>query len=132
MKVIVTGATGLVGTALVRSLLSKGHEVTRLLAETLAGLSVKPRVLVSASATGFYGDRGEEILREESASGEDFLAGVCREWEKATLAASQAGIRVVHMRIGIVLAGEGGALEKMLTPFKMGVGGRLGSGRQYM
>jgi len=89
-------------------------------------------VLVSASATGFYGDRGDEILREESASGEDFLAGVCREWEKGTLVASQAGIRVVHMRIGIVLAGEGGALEKMLTPFKMGVGGRLGTGRQYM
>ncbi len=199
MKVIVTGSTGLVGRALVKSLLADGHEVTRLvrgeaqgfkapgtaavhwnpergeidaraleghdaavhlagenvgegrwdeekkrrilesrvkgtrlLAETLAGLREKPRVLVSASATGFYGDRGEEVLREESASGEDFLAGVCREWEKATLAASQAGIRVVHMRIGIVLAGEGGALQKMLTPFKMGVGGRLGSGRQYM
>ncbi len=199
MKIIVTGSTGLVGRALVRSLLSEGHAVTRLvrgesqtfsapgtsavrwdpergsidaaaleghdgavhlagesvaegrwtdekkrriresrvkgtrlIAETLAGLKQKPRVLVSASATGFYGDRGAEVLREESASGEDFLSEVCREWEKATLPASQAGVRVVHMRIGIVLAGEGGALAKMLTPFKMGVGGRLGSGRQYM
>ncbi len=199
MKIIVTGSTGLVGRALVRSLLSDGHAVTRLvrgesqtfsapgtsavrwdpergtidaaaleghdgavllagesvavgrwtdekkrriresrvkgtrlIAETLAGLKEKPRVLVSASATGFYGDRGAEILREESASGGDFLAEVCREWEKATLPASQAGVRVVHLRIGIVLSGEGGALQKMLTPFKMGVGGRIGSGRQYM
>lgn len=199
MKVIVTGSTGLVGRALVRSLLSDGHEVTRLvrggaqefrapgtkavqwepekgfvsaaeleghdaavhlagdpiaegrwdeekkrriresrvkgtrlLAETLAGLSEKPRVLVSASATGFYGDRGEEVLHEESASGEDFLSEVCREWEKATLAASRAGIRVVHLRIGFVLSAEGGGLPKMLTPFKLGVGGRVGSGRQYI
>ncbi len=199
MKVIVTGSTGLVGRALVRSLLSDGHEVTRLvrggaqefrapgtkavqwepekgsvnaaeleghdaavhlagdpiaegrwddekkrriresrvkgtrlLAETLAGLSEKPRVLVSASATGFYGDRGEEVMHEESASGEDFLSEVCREWEKATLAASQAGIRVVHLRIGFVLSAEGGGLPKMLTPFKLGVGGRVGSGRQYI
>src|ERR1043165_5421997 len=199
MKVIVTGSTGLVGRALVRSLLSDGHEVTRLvrggaqefrapgtkavqwepekalvnaaeleghdaavhlagdpiaegrwddekkrriresrvkgtrlLAETLAGLSEKPRVLVSASATGFYGDRGDEVLQEESASGEDFLSEVCREWEKATLAASQAGIRVVHLRIGFVLSAEGGGLPKMLTPFKLGLGGKVGSGQQYI
>ena len=199
MKVIVTGATGLVGRALIRSLLSDGHEVTRLvrgeaqgfrapgtkavhwepdegvvnaqeleghdaavhlagepiasgrwddekkrriresrvnvtrlLAETLAGLNEKPRVLVSASAIGFYGDRGDEALSEESASGEDFLSEVCREWEKATLSASQAGIRVVHLRIGFVLSAEGGGLPKMLTPFKLGVGGRVGSGRQYI
>jgi uncharacterized protein len=199
MKVIVTGATGLVGRALVRSLLSDGHSVTRLvrgeaqafrapgtsavhwqpekgiveakaleghdaavnlagepiaegrwtdekkrrifdsrvkgthlLAETLAGLEAKPLVLVSASAIGFYGDRGDEVLREESASGEDFLSEVCREWEKATLAASQAGIRVAHLRIGVVLSREGGALTKMLTPFKLGVGGKVGGGRQYM
>jgi uncharacterized protein len=199
MKVIVTGSTGLVGRALVRSLLADGHEVTRLvrggaqgfrapgtaavhwdpergeidakeleghdaavhlagesiaegrwddekkrrilesrvkgtrlLAEALAGLNVKPKVLVSASAVGFYGDRGDETVREESASGTDFLSEVCREWEKATLQASQAGLRVVHLRIGVVLDAEGGALAKMLTPFKLGVGGRVGSGRQYM
>jgi uncharacterized protein (TIGR01777 family) len=199
MKVIVTGSGGLVGRALVRSLLADGHSVTRLvrggaqqfrapgtaavewnpengtidagaleghdaavhlagepiaegrwdeekkrrilesrvkgtrlIAETLAGLNEKPRVLVSASATGFYGDRGAEVLREESASGGNFVSEVCREWEKSTLAASQAGIRVVHPRIGVVFSAEGGALPRMLTPFKLGVGGRLGSGRQYM
>ncbi|HVF44119.1 MAG TPA: TIGR01777 family oxidoreductase [Pyrinomonadaceae bacterium] len=199
MKVIVTGSGGLVGRALVRSLLADGHTVTRLvrggaqqfrtpgsaavewnpeggtvdaaaleghdaavhlagepiaegrwdeakkrhilesrtkgtrlLAEALASLNEKPRVLVSASATGFYGDRGAEVLREESASGDNFVSEVCREWEKATLAASQAGLRVVHLRIGVVFSGEGGALPRMLTPFKLGVGGRLGSGRQYM
>lgn len=199
MKVIVTGSTGLVGRALVRSLLADGHEVTRLvrgdaqgfrapgtaavhwdpergeidaqaleghdaavhlagenigegrwddekkrriiesrvkgttlLADALAGLSAKPKVLVSASATGFYGDRGAEILREESASGNNFVSEVCREWEKSTLAASQAGIRVVHLRIGVVLDAEGGALPRMLTPFKLGLGGKVGSGSQYM
>jgi uncharacterized protein (TIGR01777 family) len=105
---------------------------TRLLAEALAGLSAKPRVLVSASAVGFYGNRGDEVLREESASGTDFLSEVCREWEKATLEASRAGLRVVHVRIGVVLSAEGGALPRMLTPFKLGLGGRVGSGRQYM
>src|SRR3954471_13663888 len=199
MKVIVTGSGGLVGHALIRSLLADGHSVTRLvrggaqqfrtpgsnavewnpesgaidaaaleghdaavhlagepiaegrwdeakkrrimesrvkgtrlIAETLAGLSEKPRVLVSASAVGFYGDRGAEVLREESASGDGFLSEVCREWEKGTLQASQAGIRVVHLRIGVVLSGEGGALQKMLTPFKLGLGGKVGSGGQYM
>jgi uncharacterized protein len=199
MKVIVTGSTGLVGRALVRSLLSDGHEVTRLvrggaqgfrapgtaavhwnpesgeidakeleahaaavhlagesiadgrwdeakkrrilesrvkgthlIAETLAGLNAKPRVLVSASAIGFYGNRGAEVLREESASGTDFLSEVCREWEKATLAASRAGLRVVHLRIGVVLSADGGALQKMMAPFKLGLGGKVGSGEQYM
>ncbi|HVF57196.1 MAG TPA: TIGR01777 family oxidoreductase [Pyrinomonadaceae bacterium] len=199
MKIIVTGSTGLVGKALVGSLLSEGHSVTRLvrgnaqtfsapattavewnpdagtidaaaleghdgavhlagesvsegrwtdekkrrilesrvkgtrlIAETLAALERKPSALVCASAIGFYGNRGGEVLREESASGDDFLSEVCREWEKAALPASRAGIRVAHLRIGVVLSGEGGALPKMLAPFKMGVGGRIGSGEQYM
>ncbi|MGB8509898.1 MAG: TIGR01777 family oxidoreductase [Pyrinomonadaceae bacterium] len=199
MKIIVTGATGLVGVALVRSLLADGHSITRLvrrastsapeagvsdvlwnpatetvdakaleghdaavhlagepvaegrwdeekkrrilesrvsgtglLARTLAGLERKPGVLVCASAIGFYGDRGDEVLTEESASGGDFLSEVCREWEKAALPASGAGIRIVNARIGIVLSSEGGALARMLTPFKFGAGGRIGSGKQYM
>lgn len=105
---------------------------TDLLARTLAGLRTKPRVLVSASAIGFYGDRGDETLTEASASGDGFLAEVCRAWEDATAPAAAAGIRVVTARTGIVLSPEGGALAKMLTPFRFGLGGRLGDGRQYM
>jgi uncharacterized protein (TIGR01777 family) len=105
---------------------------TRLLANTLAQLQRRPSVMVSASAVGFYGDCGDRILREDSPPGNDFLATVCREWEASTEAATKAGIRVVHLRSGVVLAKEGGALAKMLLPFKMGVGGRIGSGRQYM
>lgn len=194
MKILVTGASGLVGTALVRSLESKGRETlrlvrnapaggnevrwnpsagtidaaalegidaavhlagenlaegrwtdekkrriresrvkgTRLISETLAALARKPEVLLSASAVGFYGSRGDEVLTEQSAAGEDFLAEVCREWEEATAAAEGAGIRVAHLRFGVILSGEGGALKKMLTPFRLGVGGKLGDGRQYM
>lgn len=198
MRVIVTGASGLVGRALVASLVADGHTVTRLvrgggsapgqgvtdaswdpsagkvdaaaleghdaavhlagesiaegrwtdekkrriresrvkgtrlLAETVAGLERRPEVLASASAVGFYGDRGGEVMTEESASGDDFLSEVCREWEKATLEASRAGVRVVHLRFGVILSAEGGALAKMLTPFKLGLGGRVGDGRQYM
>lgn len=198
MKIVVTGATGLVGSALVPSLLADGHHVvrlvrkqggagagdrvtdavwqpdrgeidtaalagcdaavhlagenisegrwteekkrriiesrekgTRLVSETLARLDPRPRVLVSASATGFYGDRGDEWLTEESTSGKNFVAAVCREWEAATEAARAAGIRTAVLRFGIVLSREGGALPKMMTPIKLGVGGRLGSGRQY-
>jgi uncharacterized protein (TIGR01777 family) len=107
-------------------------EGTRLLASALAGLECPPKVLVCASAIGFYGDRGDEVLEEDGTSGGDFLASVCRDWEEATVEASQAGIRVVNLRIGVVLAGRGGALRKMLTPFSFGLGGRVGSGRQYM
>ncbi len=194
MKVLVTGASGLVGSSLTRTLNAAGHQVFRLvrhepkeaseirwhplegvedasrlegmdavvhlagesiaegrwagekkkriresrvlgttiLSKTLAGLERKPRSLLSASAVGYYGNRGEEILTEESEPGKDFLAEVCREWEEATAHASSSGIRVALMRFGIILSSEGGALAKMLTPFKLGVGGRLGSGEQYM
>jgi uncharacterized protein len=195
MKILVTGAAGLVGSALVPYLTSKGHEVarlvrsqpkpgtteiewnpergvtdparlegfdavvhlagepisaerwtdekkrriresrvrgTRVLAEALAQLAQPPRTLVSASAVGFYGSRGDEVLNEQSASGDDFLAEVCREWELATRPAAERGIRVATLRFGVILSREGGALAKMLTPFKLGVGGRVGSGRQYI
>jgi len=105
---------------------------TRLLAESLARLETPPEVLVSASAIGFYGDRGEEALTERSPAGTGFLAEVCQEWEDSTRAAEEAGIRVVHLRIGVVLARQGGALGKMLLPFKLGLGGRIGSGEQFM
>ena len=104
---------------------------TRLLSETLAQLSRKPAVLVSASAIGIYGDRGDELLTERSAAGKSFLAEVCQAWEQATKAASDAGIRVVHLRTGIVLSKTDGALAAMLTPFKLGGGGIVGSGNQY-
>ncbi len=104
---------------------------TRRLAETLGALRKPPSVLVSASATGYYGDRGDRILRESDPPGEGFLPEVCLEWEGATDAAAHAGIRVVQLRTGLVLAPNGGALEPMLLPFSLGLGGRLGSGRQY-
>lgn len=193
MKILVTGSSGLVGSALVPFLTTGGHDVvravrsatddrdvswdpeagslkaeelegfdgvvhlageniasgrwtdekkrriresrvrgTQLLAETLAQLEKPPRVLVSASAIGFYGDRGAEELTEESPAGEGFLAHVCKEWEAATQPAKEKGMRVVHTRFGIILSPRGGALAKMLLPFKMGAGGILGDGRQYM
>ena len=195
MKVLISGSTGLIGSALVSFLTNAGHDVvrlvrsapksdgsevhwdpesgridnaslegtdavvhlagenigagrwtrdrkarifdsrvkgTRLLCESLANLAQPPKVLVSASAIGYYGDRGEEILNEASISGFGFLAEVCIEWEIATEPLAQTEIRVVNLRMGIVLSLEGGPLEKMLPPFKMGVGGILGNGRQYM
>jgi uncharacterized protein (TIGR01777 family) len=105
---------------------------TGLLASALCGLAHKPEVWVSGSAIGIYGDRGDEPLDETSSLGQDFLAEVCVAWESAAQPAAAAGIRVVHPRTGIVLGPAGGALAKMLTPFKLGVGGRLGSGQQYM
>jgi uncharacterized protein (TIGR01777 family) len=189
MNLLLTGASGLIGSALVAALESEGHHVTklrragrggptwdpaahaidlssapspdavvhlagenvgarwtperkrriresriggtRLLCETLAQLPVPPRALVCASATGFYGDRADEWLDETSPPGAGFLAGVCRDWEAATASAKSAGIRVVQVRLGIVLAGQGGALAKMLPAFRLGLGGRLGDGRQF-
>lgn len=197
MKVAVTGATGLIGSALVPFLRSGGHEAaalrrarasreaagggpswdpdtgalsegaldgvdavvhlageniaggrwtaarkarirdsrvdgTRRLAQALAALPRPPRTLVAASAVGFYGDRGDENLDESSAPGDGFLPDVCQAWEAAAAPAREAGIRVVHLRIGIVMTPAGGALAQMLFPFRMGVGGVIGSGRQYM
>jgi uncharacterized protein (TIGR01777 family) len=195
MHVLVTGSTGLVGSALLPALTHSGHRVTRLvrsqprsgeaavrwdpaagtvdvaglvgldavvhlageniasarwtpeqkakirdsrvkgtqlLCQSLAQLAQPPKVLVCASAIGYYGDRGAEVLREDSAPGSGFLAEVCRAWEAATEPAAQKGIRVVRLRIGLVLSATGGALKKMLPPFRMGLGGKIGSGQQYM
>jgi len=105
---------------------------TRALAQTLAGLREAPRTLVVASAVGIYGDRGEEVLNEDSAPGEGFLADVCRAWEEAARPAAEAGMRVVQTRFGIVVGRGPGALEKMLPVFRLGLGGKLASGRQWM
>lgn len=193
MKILITGATGLVGRELTSFLTTGGHEVsrlvrgkpsgtndirwdpaaqtidasrlegldgvvhlageniagarwtaavkerlarsrldgTRLLCETLAQLQRKPRVLVCASAIGYYGDRGDEVLTESSAAGTGFLPELCQQWEAACEPARQAGIRVVNLRIGVVLTPKGGALAKMLLPFRLGAGGVMGNGRQY-
>ena len=104
---------------------------TTLLCNTLAELDARPRVLIAASAIGFYGDRGETICDESTAPCDSFLCRVCVDWEEATRPAQEAGVRVVNLRIGVVLSTQGGALEKMLLPFKLGAGGRIGSGRQY-
>jgi uncharacterized protein (TIGR01777 family) len=113
-------------------ILQSREEGTLLLCETLAALDHPPKTLLSASAIGYYGDQGEVTLTEQSASGEGFLAEVCRRWEAATAPAVGRDIRVVNMRLGVVLSTQGGALAKMLTPFKLGVGGVLGDGQQYM
>lgn len=182
MKIAITGATGLVGSALTSYLTTGGHAVvpvprdappaqlrgvlegidavvhlagesiaegrwtearkrriresrlegTTALATAVAALERKPRVLVSASAIGFYGDRGDERLTEASAPGTGFLAEVCQAWEAATRPAAAAGVRVANLRFGLILSPKGGALGAMLTPFKMGVGGTIGPGTQWM
>jgi uncharacterized protein (TIGR01777 family) len=104
---------------------------TRNLAEALSATSERPRVLITASAVGYYGNRGDELLREDSSPGQDFLAEVCREWEAATKMAARNGIRTVNLRFGLILSSAGGALKQMLVPFRMGVGGRIGDGRQW-
>ncbi|WP_037604875.1 TIGR01777 family oxidoreductase [Streptacidiphilus rugosus] len=197
MRIAVTGSTGLIGSALVRSLLDDGHEVVRVvrrepqeradgsveirwnpplraidrkglegvdaavhlagegiashrwtarqkrrihdsrvlgtatLADALAGLPKPPRVLVSASAVGYYGQTGDAVVDESAPAGGDYLARVCVEWEAATAPASDAGIRVAHSRTGLVVGADGGAFDRLFPLFKLGLGGRLGSGEQY-
>jgi uncharacterized protein (TIGR01777 family) len=107
-------------------------EGTRFLAETLAGLEHPPQVFLSSSAVGYYGDRGDEVLTEESDPGHDFLAEVCQAWEAAAQPARDAGIRTIHPRTGVVIAKDGPLIEKIELPFRLGVGGRVGDGRQYV
>lgn len=107
-------------------------ELTNFLVDELLKLNRRPSVLVSASAVGYYGNRGEEVLTEDSPPGTDFLAGLAQEWEAAAKRAEQAGMRVVILRFGVVLSARGGALKKMLPIFKLGLGGKLGSGQQWM
>lgn len=114
-----------------KKILDSRVQGTRHLAEALAKTAKKPKVFVVGSAIGFYGDRGEEILREDSPSGTGFLPEVCRQWEAAAQPAVNAGIRTANIRTGVVLSTKGGALPKMLTPFKLGVGGNIGDGRQW-
>jgi uncharacterized protein (TIGR01777 family) len=106
-------------------------QVTGLLARTVAQLDTPPSVFVSGSAVGYYGNRGDEILTEDSGPGDDFLAEVCIQWEDAARPAAEAGLRVAWIRTGLVLDGRGGVLQRMLLPFKLGLGGRAGSGTQY-
>ncbi len=115
-----------------RSIRESRVKGTSLLSNALASLSQPPTLFLSASAIGYYGDRGDELLTEKSAPGKGFLSEVCIEWENATKPAVQKGIRTVYTRFGIILDASGGALEKMLTPFRMGIGGRIGNGKQWM
>lgn len=105
---------------------------THFLSRKLSELEIKPKLLICASAIGYYGDRGSELLNERSDPGDGFLAQVCQEWEAATKPAVEAGIRVIHLRFGIILSSEQGALAKMLPAFKAGLGGKIGNGKQYM
>jgi len=105
---------------------------TKLIAEALTTIDQPPKIFLCASAIGYYGDRGDELLNEESPPGSDFLADVCVQWENATSQAREKGIRTANLRFGIILDAGGGALAKMLPPFRMGVGGRIGSGKQWM
>ncbi len=115
-----------------RRLVESRTRDTRLLAATIAALERPPRVLVSASGVGIYGDRGDEVLSEESVPGKGFLAELARDWEEATAPAERRGVRVVRVRIGLVLAARGGVLARMVPLFRLGLGGRLGHGRQWI
>jgi uncharacterized protein (TIGR01777 family) len=114
-----------------RKIMNSRKAGTNLLAATLAGLSNPPKVLISASAIGYYGDRGNELLTEDASPGVGFLSEVCKEWETALAPAAEKGIRTASLRIGIALSSAGGALAQMLTPFRLGAGGNIGSGKQW-
>jgi uncharacterized protein len=105
---------------------------TRILVDAIAKLRQRPRVLLAASAVGYYGDRGDEVLSESSSSGDGFLAGLARDWEAESLRVESLGLRVVLLRFGTILSAKGGALPRISTPFKLGLGGRLGSGKQWI
>jgi uncharacterized protein (TIGR01777 family) len=107
-------------------------KTTQLLSKTLAGLKYPPQILINASAVGYYGSHGDDILDEKAVPASDFLGQLCQDWESATVAAVRKGIRVVYARFGVILDPSGGALRKMLLPFKLGLGGVIGSGKQYM
>jgi uncharacterized protein (TIGR01777 family) len=113
-------------------LLSSRVNLTNALATALAGLPKKPKILLAASAIGYYGLTGDNYVDEESPAGNDFLANVGQQWEQATLPAEQAGINTIHLRIGVILSKDGGMLQKLLLPFKLGMGGRIGNGKQYL
>ncbi len=113
-------------------ILSSRIDLTRLLSEKAGGSKPPPALFISASAVGFYGDRADEWLSEESTSGNGFLPEVCRQWEESAYSGRDSGTRVIHLRLGMVLSKQGGAFPKLLTPFRWGVGGRLGSGKQYI
>ncbi len=115
-----------------RRIIESRNRTTALIARTATAMNPLPEVIVCASAIGYYGDRDEDVMTEESTCGADFISGVCSEWEDTALPAIEKGIRVVFLRIGIVLSPAGGALQRLLTPFKIGIGGRIASGRQYM
>ena len=114
-----------------RRIIESRTQGTGHLAEAAAKAAQRPQVFISASAVGYYGNRGDEVLREKSPSGTGFAAEICRQWEFATQPATAARIRTAQMRIGVVMSADGGALPKMITPFRLGLGGRLGSGRQW-
>ena len=115
-----------------RRILDSRVNGTRLLSETMANLARKPKAFINASAVGFYGSRGNELVDEESSPGEGFLANVCRQWESATAPAEQSGIRVVKLRLGVIFTPDGGIMGSMLRPFKLGLGGKVGSGEQVI
>src|SRR5262249_18712817 len=115
-----------------RELRSSRADTTRALVSALAKMAARPRVLISASAVGYYGRRGDELLTEESAPGDDFLANIAKDWEAEGRRAEALGIRVVLVRFGVVLAKHGGALPQMMLPIRFGLGGKIGSGKQWM